>query len=88
MEQLKKTPQRMCVACRTMHDKADLVRVVKTPDGAIVLDKTGKMAGRGAYLCNNINCFNQSVKARAFNRAFKCNIEPEILNNIKEQFGD
>lgn len=88
MEKTKKTPQRMCIACRTMHDKSELVRFVKSADGAINLDATGKLAGRGAYICNNLTCANKAVKTKALNRAFKCNVDSTVLEKIKEHFGE
>ena len=53
MQKPRKIPQRQCVGCRTMTDKRELVRIVKTPEGEIVLDTTGKKSGRGAYVCRN-----------------------------------
>jgi len=59
---MKKKPQRSCVTCRTVRDKSDLLRVVMTPDGEVVYDPTGKLAGRGAYLCRNEECITQELK--------------------------
>ena len=56
MQKVKKIPQRQCVGCRTMKDKKALIRVVRTPEGAIVLDSTGKRSGRGAYVCPDPAC--------------------------------
>ena len=61
----KKKPQRTCIACRQMLDKRELCRVVRTPTGEIVLDDTGKLAGRGAYLCRNLACLQKAFKSRA-----------------------
>lgn len=62
---MKKKPQRSCVTCRTVRDKSDLLRVVMTPDGEVVYDPTGKLAGRGAYLCRNEECITQELKKAA-----------------------
>ena len=62
---MKKKPQRSCVSCRTVRDKSDLLRVVMTPDGDVVYDPTGKLAGRGAYLCRNEECITQELKKAA-----------------------
>ena len=62
---MKKKPQRSCVCCRTTRDKADLLRVVAQPDGSIVYDPTGKAAGRGSYLCKNVECITTELKKAA-----------------------
>ncbi|MGC8488435.1 MAG: RNase P modulator RnpM [Clostridia bacterium] len=60
----RKIPQRTCVACGTTRDKRDLVRVVRTPDGALALDATGKRSGRGAYVCRDPQCVERGLKGR------------------------
>ena len=62
---MKKKPQRSCVSCRTVREKKDLLRVVVTPEGDVVYDPTGKLAGRGAYLCPNEECITQELKKAA-----------------------
>ena len=62
---MKKKPQRSCVSCRMVRDKSDLLRVVMTPEGDVVYDPTGKLAGRGAYLCRNEECITQELKKAA-----------------------
>lgn len=62
---MKKKPQRSCVSCRTVRDKNELLRVVVTPDGDVVYDPTGKLAGRGAYLCRNEECITAELKKAA-----------------------
>ena len=62
---MKKKPQRSCVSCRTVRDKNDLLRVVVTPEGDVVYDPTGKLAGRGAYLCRNEVCITAELKKAA-----------------------
>lgn len=79
----KKIPLRMCVACREMQPKRNLIRIVKNSDGVIFLDKTFKANGRGAYLCANETCLEKCIKTKALNRAFKCEIEPIVFENIK-----
>ena len=78
-------PQRMCVACREMKDKAELVRIVKNADGDISIDQTFKKNGRGAYICKAQTCLEKCKKTRALNRAFKCEISQEIYEEIKKQ---
>lgn len=65
----KKIPQRMCVACREMKDKNELIRIVRPKDGAISPDFTGKSAGRGAYICKKSECILKAKKSRALERA-------------------
>jgi hypothetical protein len=62
---MKKKPQRSCVSCRTVRDKSDLLRVVVTPDGDVVYDPSGKLAGRGAYLCPDEKCITAELKKAA-----------------------
>ncbi len=85
---MKKTPQRMCIACRMGRDKNEFIRFVKLADGGVILDKTGKAMGRGAYVCNNTDCVKKAIKQRALNRAFKCEIAPEIYRELEETVGE
>ena len=82
-----KTVLRMCVVCREMKNRKDLVRVVKTPDGNVLVDNSQKKDGRGAYICKNKECLEKLNKNKAFNRAFKMPVGDEIyqsLINLKE----
>ena len=80
----KKVPLRMCISCREMKDKKDLIRVVKNKENEIFIDPTFKANGRGAYLCNNLECFEKCVKTKSLNRAFKGEIKPEVIKTIKQ----
>ena len=75
---------RMCIACREMQDKKNLLRVVKDKENGMSVDLTGKKNGRGAYICKNEDCLNKCIKQKSFNKAFKTNISDEIYNQIKE----
>ena len=79
----RKTPMRMCVACRQMKPKTELVRVVKTPQGEIIADAGSKVNGRGAYICRDIKCVEKAEKSGAFNRAFDTAVEKEVYENLK-----
>lgn len=81
----KKIPQRQCVACRGHFDKNSLLRLVKTQSGDLVFDSTGRVNGRGAYVCNNKDCFKKAIKINAFQRAFECTIDSNVLSNLAEQ---
>ena len=81
----KKIPLRKCTGCGEMFDKRTLVRVVKSPDGEVSLDLTGKASGRGAYVCKNPNCLNMARKKKAFERAFGTEISDEVYTNMEEE---
>ena len=74
----KKTPMRMCLGCREMKPKRELVRIIRTPEGEIRLDTTGKASGRGAYICRSAECLKQSIKTRALSRAFDAPVGDEV----------
>ena len=81
----KKIPQRQCVGCRTMKNKRDLIRVVKSPAGEISLDFVGKNPGRGAYLCPDSACLTRARKTKALERAFETAIPAEIYDALLAQ---
>lgn len=85
MTRIRKVPQRMCVGCREMKNKRDLVRVVKTPEGSILVDTTGKKSGRGAYVCSSQECLNLAIKHKALQRALQQEIPEEVLASIHTQ---
>lgn len=76
---------RMCVACRNMKDKKDLIRIVKDKEGNIFIDNTGKKNGRGAYICNDEECLKKLVKQKSLNKAFKTNVSEEIYKALEEE---
>lgn len=78
----KKTPLRQCVGCMARKDKKELIRVVRTPEGDIVIDLKGKMNGRGAYLCKNPECLKKAGKNKGLERAFKISIPEDTLNEL------
>ena len=82
---IKKIPQRMCVGCKEMKDKKALIRVVRTPEEAVVIDTTGKKAGRGAYICPTEECLQAAIKSKGLERSFKTRISPEVYETLKEQ---
>lgn len=81
----KKVPLRMCIGCGEMFDKRTLVRVVKSPQGEVSLDLTGKKSGRGAYVCRNLECLKKARKKKALQRAFQMQISEEVFNNMEEE---
>ncbi len=85
MQKQKKIPQRQCVGCRTMFDKRDLIRVVRSPEGEISLDLHGKKSGRGAYVCKNPACLKKAQKSKALERAFSMSIAESVYEELSSQ---
>lgn len=75
---------RMCVACREMKDKSNLIKVIKNKNNVIEIDAKQNKEGRGAYLCKSIDCYNSCVKKKSFNRAFKCNVDESLYTKLRE----
>lgn len=81
----KQIPLRQCVGCREMKQKTELVRIIRTPEGDVCVDKTGKKNGRGAYICQNPACLEKAKKTNALNRALKLEIQEEIYQTIMKE---
>lgn len=81
----RKIPIRQCLGCREHIEKKALIRVVKNKECEISLDFKGKSPGRGAYICNNIDCLNKAIKTRAISRAFETTIPEEIFEMLKKE---
>ena len=81
---MKKVPMRMCVACREMKPKKELIRVVRTPEGEIVADETGRKNGRGAYLCRSEACLNKALKIRALDRALEQPLTETAVDALRQ----
>ena len=82
----KKIPMRQCVGCGEMKSKKEMMRILKTAEGDIVLDVTGKMNGRGAYLCKTEECLKKARKNRGVERSFKMSISAEVYDNLEKEF--
>lgn len=78
----RKIPMRMCVGCREMKPKKELIRIVRSPEGAISVDKTGKASGRGAYICKSTACLDRARKIKALERALEHAVEPEVFDRL------
>lgn len=87
MQKVRNIPQRQCVGCREMKDKAALLRVVRTPEGAVCLDFSGRQNGRGAYVCCDAACLKRARKSRALERALSAAIAPEVYEALLWQMG-
>ena len=81
----KKIPMRKCTGCGEQKPKKELVRVVKTPDGEILLDLTGKTSGRGAYICNSAECLKKARKSKRIARTFEMTIPDVIYEQMEAQ---
>ncbi len=75
----------MCTGCRENKPKKDLVRVVKSPEGEVSVDLTGKKSGRGAYVCKDVGCLKKAQKSRALERALDCRIAEDIFSRLMEE---
>ena len=80
---LKKIPQRTCLGCGEAKPKKELIRIVKQNDGNIFIDKTGKANGRGAYICNNVECLEKAMKSKRLSRSFATEINNEIYESLR-----
>ncbi len=85
MAKERKLPLRKCSGCGEMKPKTQLVRVVRSPQGELSLDLTGRLAGRGAYLCRDLACLKAARRARRLERSFACAIPPEIYDRLEEE---
>jgi len=81
--QKRKVPLRMCAGCGQMKPKKELVRVVKSPEGEISLDLSGRKPGRGAYVCRDIHCLKAARKARRLEKSFLCRIPDEVYDRLE-----
>ena len=82
----KKIPLRQSVGCLEMRSKKEMMRVLKTEDGSIVLDMTGKKNGRGAYLCRQAECLKRARKSKGLERSLKIGIPDEIYEKLEKEF--
>ena len=80
---MKKIVQRMCMGCNEKKDKRELLRIVLNKDGQITVDKTGKLEGRGAYICDNIDCLEKIIKTKRLEKTLNIKIEDEIYNKLR-----
>ena len=84
----KKIPMRLCLGCNEGHPKKELIRIVKNKEGEISVDITGKKAGRGAYICNKVECLNKLEKNKRLSRAFSMEIPPDVFARLREELCD
>lgn len=85
---VKKIPQRQCLGCNEKRPKKELLRVVRTPEGEISLDFTGKMSGRGAYICHDIKCLRKARKSRRIDKNLDCEIPEEVYDKMETELAE
>ncbi len=85
MSVTRKIPLRQCIGCGEMKNKKELIRVIKTPENEISMDATGKKNGRGAYLCNSMDCLKKAIKNRGLERSLKVNIPHEVYEELEKE---
>jgi predicted RNA-binding protein YlxR (DUF448 family) len=81
----RKIPMRRCIGCREMREKRSLIRIVRSAEGVVSVDPTGRMNGRGAYLCRDMACYEKARKARALNREFSAEIPETVYEEVAAQ---
>ena len=84
----RKIPMRMCVGCREMFPKKELMRVVKSPENVISFDRVGKAPGRGAYICRRVECLNKAMKIKALERQLECPISQEVFQQLAHELAE
>lgn len=84
----KKIPMRMCVGCREMKPKKELLRVVRSPEGEVSFDLTGRKPGRGAYVCHSRDCLLRAIKQKQLERTFEAPISDAVRDALSAQIGD
>ena len=85
MSTVKKVPQRQCIGCGEMKNKKEMIRILKTPEGEFVVDATGRKNGRGAYICQSMDCFKKAVKGKGLERSFKMAIPKEVYETLEKE---
>lgn len=86
MPKQKKIPLRMCIACRELKEKRDMLRLVKNVEGKIFLDFSWKAAGRGAYICDNPECVKKLKRQKLLNKVFSCAVDDEVYSAVEEEY--
>lgn len=88
MEKVKKIPMRQCLGCNEHSPKRELIRVVRTPEGEVVADVTGKKNGRGAYICPKAACLRKAQKSKRLEKALDCAIPEAVYDSLAEVLGE
>ncbi|MCH4166951.1 MAG: YlxR family protein [Megasphaera sp.] len=81
----KKVPLRVCVGCQQQKSKKEMIRIVRTPEGNVEIDKIGKKPGRGVYICQNADCLEKAYKEHRLERSLKCKVSNEIYEGLRKE---
>mgnify|MGYP002407427502 CR=1 FL=1 len=84
----KRIPERSCIGCRQKYAKRELIRIVKTPEGEVKIDYTGKLNGRGAYICKKSECLEKAYKGDRLSKALTVEVSQDIYNRLREELLD
>ena len=82
---MKKVPMRQCIGCQEMKSKKEMIRVIRTPEGEICIDATGRKNGRGAYICHDMECLKKAVKNHGIERSLKMQIPEDVYKRLEEE---
>ena len=82
---VKKVPQRTCLGCKSVRSKKELIRIVRTSEGEVVVDPTGKKSGRGTYTCPSLECLELALKGSSLDRALEITITPAMKDELREE---
>ena len=85
MKAAKKPPVRTCAGCRTAKDKKELIRIVRRPDGTVIMDPTGRENGRGTYLCRDVNCLAKARKTKSIEKSLSVQIPDEVYTELEKE---
>ncbi len=81
----KKIPLRVCAGCQEQKNKKEMIRVVRTPEGTVEIDKTGKKSGRGVYICQNLECLEKAYKEHRLERSLKTKVSDDIYESLRQE---
>ena len=84
----KKIPMRQCIGCGLMREKKQMIRVVRMPEGEMTLDRSGRMNGRGAYICPSRECLEKAIRNRGLNRSFRTEVSAEVTDRLRQEIAD
>ena len=84
----KKIPMRQCIGCGLMREKKQMIRVVRMPEGEMTLDRSGRMNGRGAYICPSRECLEKAIRNRGLNRSFRTEVSAEVTERLRQEIAD
>ena len=88
MKKKRKVPLRKCLGCNDMKPKKELIRIVRSPEGKVSIDKAGKAPGRGCYICPSLKCLEAAIKGKRVENALEMSVDADVFNILREQLSD